>query len=112
MQVSYDLRKRMARKTAIEANEEILKNQGEFFKGVNAAIVCYMILNETTYQYDVYCEWVGGETASISGEIVSLNMPRKPAVGDKFELEGLEVVLEEYSPLGDFWYVRQNHESA
>src|SRR5690349_16512213 len=94
-----------------EAALSLVGNPPLFFKGCDAAIVCWKVWNFWNSTYDSYCEWIGGETASISAELVSEIRPTAQ-VGDVLELDCLKVRLVEYSVLGQFYYVRQVNEQS
>lgn len=81
-------------------------DQRTFFVGIDAYILSYKVWNMTLQRYDAYCEWIGGETAAISHELMAELMPDAD-IGDKVKVDQLSLVIVEYSDVAGFWYVRQ-----
>lgn len=74
------------------------------FKGIDAHIRFSKSWdgNRDVIKYD----WIGGQLAAISNEFMS-EIIGGHGIGDHFSLGDLQLLITDYSPIGEFWYVRR-----
>lgn len=83
-----------------------IKLQRGIFYGVDAAIICFQVYNPDRHAYDVYSEWVGGDIAAVSLQMMN-SLNESATVGSVVSLDQVSFELIEFSDIGDFWYVRR-----